>query len=402
MLADKLIVKVVDEMGAPASGVTVAFLVIQIPTGSIGASVTPVKTITGADGTAAAQFLIGSKAGQYEISAACGCTPNSITFTEHGVGERVITLRQLGNTRIISSTQYSEDVALLAEVKFPPGDPQAGQVDSGFSGQITFEEDLATSYYTDVNYIGNPSPCAVPAKLPCTVSADHGTAVVSLSSLSDCDQTTCDQATLKPKPALIKADASPIAIPDPSNGNPFSVQQWVSDNTGAVAWMHQHAIDILAEAHLNFNSEVNAAASSVASIGQDNNPLTCGETTFADISINPICLGHRLNVGGEFANTVLHEARHAWQYLQTLKSGNDKDMDELVEVADFPTPIGTPAALTLPAPALPYNLIEERGAAICCGGSGSDLIVDPYLIVVGHAIEKDAEDFALTYQSFFP
>jgi hypothetical protein len=84
-LPNPIVVAVTDSQGRPLPAVGISFSISQRPTGATGATVSPVASTTGPDGTASAQFTLGDTLGQYQVTASCttqNCNPTSTVFTE--------------------------------------------------------------------------------------------------------------------------------------------------------------------------------------------------------------------------------------------------------------------------------------------------------------------------------
>lgn len=313
-------------------------------------------------------------------SATQGDRPNArmhwqVTFQGHDVQ-----LTRVGRTSIEAANQYSENSRLRATVVFPAGHPQAGRVDRNFNGMVTFTEVPGTAYYD-----GNNGATL----LPQTVQASAGVAEIEIKSVSNSNNVT------GPVDARIRADGQ--GLTPQASTNPLSVDQWVDENSnGFIDWLYQWtaSIDRCARGQAG---EVGTVAAHVGRIVQYSG-TDCGATTgsvaaHTPIRISPVCRSpnaHRLNTGGELTDTVLHEARHAWQFSERGRSSgnnddrnsatprNDDDLDFWLEIVSLTT----------------ANSITEAA-----GGTG-DTTPNPNAIQNGW--EVDAPNFAGRFRNVCP
>jgi hypothetical protein len=268
------------------------------------------------------------------LAAAQICTPPGL-----------ITLVKKGSTTIEPANNYSENTVINIKVVYPDGHPQAGQIVTSFNGDVTIKEESGTKHYDGKDGA---------TLLPRIVNVKNGQAEVIIKSVSNSDKLS------GPDDARISATAPNLQPPK----NPLIVDQWVDKNpeNKFIDWLEQHANAILACAKGSANAEVKAAASSVSRLSQYASEK-CGETNgyksaTSPIKISPLCCTalpctapglHRLNVGNTLSNTVIHEARHAWQNAETGRNigtdddsnpktpSNDDDHDFLLEIVSFPS-----------------------------------------------------------------
>jgi len=66
-----LVVRVTDGNGTPVSGAEISWSVTGAPGNASGQSVSPASSITGADGLASADMILGSEYGSYQVTATC-------------------------------------------------------------------------------------------------------------------------------------------------------------------------------------------------------------------------------------------------------------------------------------------------------------------------------------------
>lgn len=249
-----------------------------------------------------------------------------------------VKLQKRGKTVIEAGNNYSENTTIEATVVFPPGHPKAGKVVSDFNGIITHEEDSGrTPYYDGVNGA---------TRLPMAVQAKNGKAKIVLKSVSN------STGISGPIDARVRATAA--GLDRDTSTNPLSVDQWIDENrNGFIDWLEGHSKDILMCAKSK-PGEVGTVAKKVSKISQETGG-DCGTTPIqlsekSPIRISPVCgpgNRHRLNVNNELVDTVLHEARHAWQNSQrarrvgvdddrnSLTPQNDDDGDFFLEVVEF-------------------------------------------------------------------
>lgn len=292
----------------------------------------------------------------------------------------VITIKQLGKTIINPINRYSEDTVLLAEVLFAQGHPQAGQRDTSFNGPVTLTELTDTHYYNGLNGA---------SLLPQALLTTEGVVKFTIRSLSESSELG------GPPDALIKATAS--TADDAYSLNAVWVDQWVDNNNkGGVDWLEEHAWDILHEAQ-RLGGELKAVVKAVSGVDQTEeqykNDRHYGYTHIGGsvIYLNPttIAAEHRTNANNRLVYTVLHEARHAWQFAQSRTRSNDVDGDYLVSKADYRTP------------GFSYNIIEEAHApTILPSLSGQDAFKDPWE-QVELVLDLEADYFAGFYIGYF-
>ena len=155
--------------------------------------------------------------------------------------------------------------------------------------------------------------------------------------------------------ARIRASA-PDAMPQAAT-NPLSVDQWVDENrNGFIDWLDKSTAAIHRCAKRQ-PGEMGTVQDSASDLEQEPNTSLCGSTERVlarrgTIKISPVCGNpnrHRLNVTNELSDTVVHEARHAWQNTDRNRSvgvnddgsgatpRNDDDLDFLVEIVSFPS-----------------------------------------------------------------
>lgn len=317
-----------------------------------------------------------------------------------------------GRTEINSSNRYSEDTVIRAEMVFPVGSPQAGQIDRTFQGEIEFSEVSETSYYDGVD--GS-------TRLPLTVRAKDGIAVIVLSSVS------VSETGAAPPAASVVAKCTGCA-PVPVYPN-ATIPQWVDGNSnGFIDWLESWANDLLRQMK-HSTDEIRAVARLVSRVEPTDQtdpalrnacgyfvpPQVTGGSTSV-LRVSPNCgsdlRAHRRSLNAELSDTILHESRHVWQLSQVLNPQVDQDADGLRNSPpQFSTPIDPAGLVPVPYPA-GCNYIEERCTS-SFKGSGRDDIDDRLIVPVGCTVpnngnvsscawELDAYAFGRRYRPLFP
>lgn len=312
-------------------------------------------------------------------------------------------LEQVGKTVISTDKKYSEDTTIrITAVR-----SDDGTTITDFTGIVTLEED-GTSIYSQNDGVLPPSV---------TIAA-NGTATFVVKSLAGPKDETL---FLPPDKAKIKTTNYPMRL-----GSSLEVAQWVdtgqlhSRSTGTVIdWVEARAKDIFE----NATGDVATVLSKITTyeIGRGafgaQVPDFLTPTPTQRMIINPYILAMRIDSGGGsvcghtrthyFTNSLIHEARHAYQgYLTTVdltapedkpgvpeEPNNDDDRDFLVDQIPF----GPPNIL------LDTNTSREtcdtsvRPPSNVARSYSGDATPDAYDAdpdFVLHAIEKDAYQFA--------
>ena len=157
--AESLVVRVTDRFGSPVPDVEIAWSALD------GGEVRPATSVTGSDGRAAAQRLLGEQPGTYGTSAVATALPEDVvTFTTTAVAARLVLVTQPGAT---ASSGAPFDPQPVLQLQDPSGNPlaRAGvsvtvQVASG-DGSLrgtttrTSDENGAVTY-SDLLIVGAP------------------------------------------------------------------------------------------------------------------------------------------------------------------------------------------------------------------------------------------------------
>jgi len=254
-----------------------------------------------------------------------------------------IKLEQLGPTVISTDGLYSEDTTVRATAI----NASSGQVVTGFSGTVGIQEE-GTAIYSQQNG----------GTLPPVITLSGGMATFVAKSLAGPKGPFGVNGGSKPDRAMITVTNYPI------NGSSLPIKQWVITGTidpkssGQVYdWVQARAKDIFSVSTGGLATVLSKVSSySIASMPYAGATPVSHATT-SQIVLNPYVQQARRDTFAlsecgtvlvhHFRQTLIHEARHAYQnYLSTVV-GNDKDQDFLVEsipiVAD---PLGLTAEVT--------------------------------------------------------
>jgi len=246
--------------------------------------------------------------------------------------------RQSGT--IEAANKYSENTTLAVSVVYPVGNPQAGQVVADFTGDVTLKELTGTAYYNGVDGA---------TALPADVHLANGVGQIVLRSLSD--------TNMYPGPGAASVEATATDLVKHST-NPVTVNQWFDENNdGTIDWLAASAGAKLT-CFKGRPGEVGVVASKASAILQLVQPDPqdtglCGRTeggpaSSLPIRIAPICSlnggpnSHRLNTNLGMSETVIHEARHAWQASEENRNvgTNNDGKASTPKNDDDPPPLG--------------------------------------------------------------
>ena len=157
--AESLVVRVVDRFGSPVSGVQVSW------SAQGGGDVSPASVVTGPDGRAATQRLLGAQVGTYGTTAVASPLPEStVTFTTTAVAAKLVLTTQPG---AIASSGAPIDPQPVLQLQDPSGAPlaRAGvsvsvQIASGsgaLQGATSSESDGGGRVaFSDLAIVGSP------------------------------------------------------------------------------------------------------------------------------------------------------------------------------------------------------------------------------------------------------
>ena len=114
---DPLVVRVTDRFGSPVPGVEIAW------SADGGGEVNPTSAVTGADGQAATQRVLGAQPGPYGTTAVASALPDdAVSFTTTAVAAKLVFITQPGAT---SSSGATIDPAPVLQLQDPDGNALA-------------------------------------------------------------------------------------------------------------------------------------------------------------------------------------------------------------------------------------------------------------------------------------
>jgi hypothetical protein len=244
-----------------------------------------------------------------------------------------IRLLQQGSTDISTDGNYTENTTIqVAAVR-----AQDGNVVTNFGGTVGIAEDTSNPTYIQIYTQNVPSGAMLPSVA--TISSGGTTTIVAKSLAGP-------YAGAAPSDAVLTSTNYPVY-----QGAELSIAQWViSTGTpiGPIAatggnevfdWLQHRILDI----RTNSSGYLSTVLGSITSYSVSSTLSGAALTTGTVTEINPFyTVATRLDSasgtnlcgvsqGKDLADTVIHESRHAYQYLQaTTIPGNDQDQDLLV------------------------------------------------------------------------
>jgi len=124
-LPNPLVLTATNQQGVPVAGVGISYSITQQPAGAGGASLSPISTTTGSNGTGTTQFTLGDTPGQYQVTASCSpqsCTPANVVFTATGLSGIAVTTNVTAATFTITGpTTFSGGGTSFMQAGVPPG-----------------------------------------------------------------------------------------------------------------------------------------------------------------------------------------------------------------------------------------------------------------------------------------
>jgi hypothetical protein len=277
------------------------------------------------------------------------------------------TLEKEGQTVIEPANNYSENTTLKVTV-------QPSNI-TGFKAKFM---ELQTEIYNGQNG-------ATDLTMPPTVQIVNGVARLTVKSVSNSNMFS------GPSPAFIFVDLLDSNNETGCRSDSIGVKQWVDeDGDMRIDWLMKRANDLLS-CFKTKSGEVGQSANTVTGIRQmqegDRGPFgtACGAIQVKDVTVGtdenviaviPVCVVNnvnvfRLNINLALSDTVIHEARHAWQNTLTLRTDlgaiddinkpgtppNDDDRDFIPEKV----PAGSEAEPVLPdrAPTTAGDAIQD-------------------------------------------
>jgi hypothetical protein len=312
-----------------------------VVTGSNFGSACPSASISGTGAGSGPQFLVyaanctsTSVTGTVTIGDPHAPGPNAtLTFTWPGLTPATYSvtivpvqmqLTQVGATVISTDGKYTEDTTIrITAVR-----ADTGAALTGFTGVVNVAEDQTAMYSQNGGFLSPP------------IGIDTGGTATFLAKSS----ASSPDGVRKPLDASITTTNYPIYQ------SKLAVPQWIISGTK----IDTHAVGqvydwVQAKTNDIFNShtgdDVAAVLGAVVGYALTNNPAEGGDAPIShsaqtQININPYSAASRwgsalssfscgTSVANYFTNTLLHEARHAYQYAQASLTGNDLDLDYL-------------------------------------------------------------------------
>jgi hypothetical protein len=221
-LADSLVVKVTDRFGNPVPGIEVSWSVVN------GGEVRPATAVTGVDGMAATQRVLGAEPGSYATTAVASTLPDDgVSFTTTAVAAKLVLITQPAAT---ASSGVLLDPQPVLQLQDPAGTPLARegvsvsvQIASGpgsLSGTTSRSTDAAGNVaFTDLAIAGEPGArtliFASSGYAPATstpISIDVGEPA-SVAVSAGAGQTAPAGTAVPVRPAVVVRDAggTPVA-----------------------------------------------------------------------------------------------------------------------------------------------------------------------------------------------
>jgi adhesin/invasin len=279
--AESLVVRVVDRFGSPVAGVTVSW------TTDGGGTSSPASVVTGADGRAATQRVLGAQVGAYGTSAVAVPLPESVvTFTTTAVAAKLVFQTQPASTASSGAAIDPQPVLQLQDPSGAPlaraGVPVTAQIATGdgtLSGTTSRESDASGLVtFTDLAIVGAPGARTLifaadgyASAISMPVSLGVGAPASVAASGGDGQSATVGTAVAM-APAVVVRDAggTPVA------GAPvtFAVAAGGGALTGAAATTGADGIATVGSWTLGGSAGPNTLKATVGAEGVSGNPVT--------------------------------------------------------------------------------------------------------------------------------
>ncbi len=287
-LADSLVVKVTDRFGNPVPGIEISWIA------GGGGEVHPATAVTGVNGMAATQRVLGSQPGSYATTAVASALPeDAVSFTTTAVAAKLTLTTQPPST---ASSGVLLDPQPVLQLQDPSGTPLARegvtvsvQIASG-PGSLTGTTNRATDAggsvaFTDLAIIGAPGArtliFAASGYAPATstpVSIGVG-APASVAAAAGTGQTAPAGTAVPVPPAVIVRDAG--GTPVAGVGVTFAVTSGGGSVTGETATTGTDGIATVGSWTLGSSAGPNALQATVGADGVSGNPVTFTATAEA-------------------------------------------------------------------------------------------------------------------------
>ena len=279
--AESLVVRVVDRFDNPVPGVEVSWS----PQG--GGDVSPASVVTGADGRAATQRMLGAQVGSYGTTAVATPLPESaVTFTTTAVAAKLLLVTQPGP---LASSGTPFDPQPILELQDPTGAPlaragvsvtvQIASGDGALRGTTTRESDAdGRVEFTDLAIAGPPGTRTLifaadgyASAISTPVSLGVGAPSAVAVSAGDGQSVRVGTAVPVP-PAVVVRDGGGTPVP----GIPvtFAVASGGGTLTGAAATTGADGIATVGGWTLGSATGANTLTATVGADGVSGNPVT--------------------------------------------------------------------------------------------------------------------------------
>jgi adhesin/invasin len=287
-LADSLVVKVTDRFGNPVPGIEISW------SSADGGEVRPATSVTGVNGMAATQLVLGSQPGSYRTTAVVPSLPeDAVAFTTTAVAAKLALTTQPPST---ASSGVLLDPQPVLQLQDPSGTPLARegvtvsvQIASGpgsLTGTTSRITDAGGSVaFTDLVIAGAPgartlifaasgyapatsTPISIGVGAPSVVAAAAGTG-----------QTAPAGTAVPVRPAVIVRDAG--GTPVASVAVTFAVTSGGGSVTGGAAMTGTDGIATVGSWTLGSSAGPNSLQATVDADGVSGNPVTFNATAAA-------------------------------------------------------------------------------------------------------------------------
>jgi adhesin/invasin len=279
--AESLVVRVVDRFGSPVSGVEISW------SAQGGGDVAPATVLTGSDGRAATQRLLGAEVGTYGTTAVAVPLPESVvTFTTTAVAAKLVITTQPGP---IASSGAAIDPQPVLRLQDPTGAPLARvgvsvtvQIASGsgsLSGATSRESDSEGRVtFTDLAIVGAPGARTLifaadgyASAISTPVSLGVGAPASVVVSAGD-GQSAPAGSAVTVRPAVLVRDAGGTPVAGISVA--FAVASGGGSVVGADATTGADGVAAVGGWTLGSATGTNRLTATVAADGVSGNPLT--------------------------------------------------------------------------------------------------------------------------------